>query len=63
MRKDYFLSAGEVAERLGISHTRVTFLIRAGRLPAVKIGNYWAVRREDLKELHRLSVGRPKNLP
>lgn len=54
------LSTKEVAERLNISIRRVQALITAGRLPAQKIGNSYAIRLADLALLNGRKNGRPK---
>lgn len=51
------LSVAESAQILQVSSTRVRALIKAGGLPAVKVGRAWCVREEDV--LGRLSK-RPK---
>ena len=56
------LSVAQSAEVLRISPARVRALIKAGRLPAVKVGRAWCLREEDV--LQRLSEhprrGRPR---
>jgi excisionase family DNA binding protein len=39
----------EVARKLGISHITVLRLMRSRRLPGVKIGRSWVVRKTDLE--------------
>ncbi|MBI4730460.1 MAG: helix-turn-helix domain-containing protein [Acidobacteria bacterium] len=43
-----FLTAVEAAERMRISKMTVYRLIKAGKLPAVRIGRSYRVREEDL---------------
>lgn len=43
-----FLTAQEAAERMRISKMTVYRLIKAGKLPAVRIGRSYRVREEDL---------------
>lgn len=50
----------EAARRLKISVRRVQALIAAGRLPAEKIGNSYAIREADLAHLNGRKNGRPK---
>ncbi len=38
-----YISTKKAAERLGVSMTRIRFLITAGRIKADKIGNSWAI--------------------
>ena len=42
------VSTAAVAEMLDVSQEAVSQLVRKGRLPAIRIGRNWAVRREDL---------------
>jgi excisionase family DNA binding protein len=44
-----FLTAGEVAERMRVSKMTVYRLIRAGKLPAVRIGRAFRVREDDVE--------------
>lgn len=55
-----FIGTKKAAARLGISVRRVQALIAAGRLPAEKIGNSFAIRESDLKLLDGRKNGRPK---
>lgn len=50
----------EAAKRLNVSIRRVQALIAAGRLPAEKIGNSYAIREADLAPLNGRKNGRPK---
>ena len=54
------LTTKEVAERLGISVTRVQQLILAGRLPAEKKGRDYFIKDEDLKLVADRKPGRPR---
>ena len=49
------------AEELHLSQNRVRQLIKAGRLPAQKIGREYAITREDLEAFKTIDrpVGRP----
>ena len=42
------LGRKQVAERLGLSPLTVGKMMRAGRLPAFKMGRLWRVREADL---------------
>ena len=53
------ITTKEAAERLKISVRRVQALIAAGRLPAEKIGNTFAIRESDLKLVNGRKNGRP----
>ena len=55
------ISTREVSKRLNISIRRVQALIAAGRLPAVKIGNSFAIIESDLKLINGRRNGRPTN--
>jgi excisionase family DNA binding protein len=54
---DRLLSATEAAARLGISPRRVQALVKAGRLPAQRIGRTLAIREADLAAFERLPQG------
>jgi excisionase family DNA binding protein len=43
-----FLTALEVAERMRVSKMTVYRLIRAGKIPAVRVGKSFRVREDDL---------------
>jgi excisionase family DNA binding protein len=51
------------AKELHLSRNRVRQLIKAGRLPAQKIGREYAITREDLEKFKTIDrpVGRPPN--
>ena len=53
------LTTKQVAERLGISLSRVHQLINEERLPAQKVGRDYVVKEEDLKLVEERKVGRP----
>ena len=53
------ITTKEAAARLNISVRRVQALIAAGRLPAEKIGNTFAIRESDLKLVNARKNGRP----
>ena len=54
------LTTKEVAERLGVSVTRVQQLILAGRLPAEKKGRDYFIKDDDLKLVADRKPGRPR---
>lgn len=54
------ITTKEASKRLNISVRRVQALIAAGRLPAQKIGNSFAIREADLVLLNGRKNGRPK---
>jgi excisionase family DNA binding protein len=44
------LSAEEVAEYFGVGKVTVYRWCKEGRIPSLKIGKHWRVRREDLED-------------
>ena len=58
------LTTHEVAERLGINASRVSHLLRLGKLKGSRFGPLWVVREEDLKAYMatRRKAGRPRRL-
>ncbi len=53
------LSTPQVAERLGVTVSRVQALIWAGRLPAQKVGRDYVILEDDLKQVKDRKPGRP----
>jgi excisionase family DNA binding protein len=53
------LTTPEVADRLGITVTRVQQMIAAGRLPAEKMGRDYFIKEDDLKLVENRKAGRP----
>ncbi len=45
---DRWMTATEAAKEKGISHQAITNAIHEGRLPAVKFGRNWAIRKSDV---------------
>ena len=60
---DDLLSTPEVGVELGIGVARVNVLINEGRLPAIRIGKVWAIRRADLDLVRNRPPGRPRTKP
>lgn len=56
-----WITTKEAAKRLNLSVRRVQALIAAGRLPAEKIGNSFAIKESDLKLVNGRKNGRPTN--
>jgi len=56
------IGTATVAQRLGVSQDRVRALIKAGRLPAKKLGRDWFIAPEDLALVKNRKPGRPKKL-
>jgi excisionase family DNA binding protein len=53
------LTTNEVAEKLGVTLSRVHALIRGGRLPAEKMGRDYFIKEEDLDLVKNRKAGRP----
>jgi excisionase family DNA binding protein len=60
-KKMELLGAEDVAELMGVKETTVWRWCREGRLPCLKVGKYWRVRREALEDFLRRSE-RPATL-
>ncbi len=54
------LTTIEAGRKLGITYQRVIALIKAGRLPAKKMGRDWIIKEKDLKLVADRKPGRPK---
>jgi excisionase family DNA binding protein len=54
------LTTKEVAQRLGVTVTRVQQLILAKRLPAEKMGRDYFIKEDDLKLVADRTRGRPR---
>lgn len=48
MMQQDFISTSEAGEMLGLNRTQVFRLIKAGKIPAEKIGRNYAIKRSDL---------------
>lgn len=53
------ITTNEAATRLGVSARRVQAMIKAGRLPAQKVGRDWLIKEKDLKLVEDRKPGRP----
>jgi excisionase family DNA binding protein len=60
-REMELLAATEVAELVGVKETTVYRWCKEGRLPCLKVGKHWRVRREALEDFLRRSE-RPRTL-
>ena len=61
--KDAFLTTGEVLDYLQVNIRTVYRLIKAGRIPAVRVGRQWRFRKQDIDtwlESQRTKAGRRK---
>jgi excisionase family DNA binding protein len=56
----HHLTTKEVAQELQISPRRVQALIKAGRLPAVRLGRDWFINPADLSLIIGRKPGRPR---
>lgn len=54
------LTTKQTAAILNVNASRVRQLILAGRLPAVKHGRDWIIKRKDLRLVADRKPGRPK---
>ena len=54
------ITTKEAAEKLGVNVQRVRQLIKAGRLPAQKVGRDWVIRPRDLEKVAHRKPGRPR---
>lgn len=53
------LTTKEVAERLGVTQSRVRALIKSGRLPSQQFGRDHLIKESDLKLVQDRKPGRP----
>jgi excisionase family DNA binding protein len=60
-RETELLGATEVAELIGIKETTVYRWCKEGKLPCLKVGKHWRIRREALEDFLRQSE-RPRTL-
>src|SRR5688500_20246634 len=60
-RETELLGATEVAELVGVKETTVYKWCKEGKLPCLKVGKHWRIRREALEDLLRQSE-RPRTL-
>ena len=54
------MTATQAAAKLGVTRARVHQLIRAGRLSARQVGNFWIINPADLAAVRVRKPGRPK---
>jgi excisionase family DNA binding protein len=54
------LTTSQAAERLGVSVSRVQQFIKAGRLPAEKVGRDYLIQAADLAKVKNRKPGRPR---
>src|SRR5918993_5298332 len=60
-REKELLGATDVAELIGVKETTVYRWCKEGKLPCLKVGKHWRIRREALEEFLRESE-RPRTL-
>jgi len=53
------INTSQAAKAIGVTPRRVLALIQSGRLPAVKVGRDWVVKKSDLKLVSSRKPGRP----
>lgn len=56
-----FVTVREASKKLKITVGRVHQLIRAGRLPAEKLGFQYAIKKDDVKRVEQRKPGRPRH--
>ena len=59
MKIEGYLTTSEVAERLGVSVSRVKNLIKLDRLHPIKLGKVNLFKLEEIEHFTRNEVGRP----
>lgn len=57
--KSKTISVTDAAAVLGVGRSRVLALIKAGRLPAVKVSTIWTIQEKDLEKVKVRKPGRP----
>jgi excisionase family DNA binding protein len=57
--EDEWLTVAQVVPLLGLSDSRVQRLLRAGQIPARKVGRDWIVSRRVVEEFKALPPGHP----
>lgn len=62
MKIEGYLTTEEVAEKLGVSVSRVKNLIKLDRLHPIKLGKVNLYKVEEVENFVRLDVGRPPKL-
>lgn len=54
-----YVSTGDAARLLGVTHEAVSQNVRKGRLPAIRLGRNWAIPRDALLEFAKTYVKGP----
>ena len=57
---DKMWTTGRAAKYLGVCSERVRQYIVEGKLPATRFFGRWVVKREDVRNLQRPPLGRPR---
>lgn len=60
MSESAYLSTHQAAAALRVGHKQISALIRAGRLPAAKLGRDWVIAAADLDLVRERPKGRPR---
>ncbi len=65
MEKGELLSLPIAAKELGMSHTTLWRLVKAGKVTSVKVGNSYGIYRDDLDAFRKIErpIGRPRKQP
>ena len=61
MKEDSLLTLREVAKYLRVVPLTVYRMIHRGDLTAIKVGNEWRIRRQDLEDYLKRSTSQPKD--
>lgn len=61
--EDEILSLKELAQFLKVSTITARRWCRSGKVPAIKIGNRYRIRKEDIYELFNKDETRDKSIP
>ena len=50
-KNDIFLTIEEVAKMLRVADATVYRMVRSGKLPAIKFGKVWRIKKEELRKI------------
>lgn len=60
---DRLITTQQAAEELGVTSVRVRAMIRAGQIPAERIGRDYLIKESDLNLVRNRKPGRPRKDP